>query len=148
MAAYPKPGVTRKATRVWLRSSLSPSSAPATRCEAASSSSYEYARPSETIAVRLTMEVLWSTHGAHRTGPEGPRIRAEGPARGYPSPVRLQRAARRPLLLPQGRHAGMHEGVVRFSGEPADLQAPQGGGAGHQHPRREEQGELRHQTRA
>ncbi|PYR72747.1 MAG: hypothetical protein DMF87_27345 [Acidobacteria bacterium] len=47
----------------------------------------------------------------------------------------------------EGRHAGLHERDVQLPDVPAEVQAKQGGGARRQHPRREEQGEVRKQVR-
>ena len=60
---------------------------------------------------------------------------------------RLRRPAGRSLLLSEGRHAGLHQGIVRVPGQPAEVQEEQGGGARHQRARRREQGEVRRQVR-
>ena len=51
------------------------------------------------------------------------------------------------LLLSEGRHARLHQGVLRVPGQPAEVQEEQGGGARHQRARLREQGEVRRQVR-
>ncbi len=55
---------------------------------------------------------------------------------------RLRGPARRPLLLPEGRHAWLHQGVVRFPGQSAKVQEEQGGSARRQRAQLGQQGKF------
>src|SRR5262245_55708569 len=82
-----------------------------------------------------------------RSRQESAGVRPEGPEGRDPSSVGLRRPARDPVLLPERRHARMHEGDVRLSSAAAEAEADEGRGARHEHPGREEQGEVRQQAR-
>src|SRR5689334_20623517 len=79
------------------------------------------------------------TYGFDRTWQEGPRVHAQRPERRDPQALRVRRAAGDSLLLSERRHARLHAGDVRVPGRAARAEEVEGGGAGRQHPRREEQ---------
>ena len=64
------------------------------------------------------------------------QARQDAPAR------RLRGPAGRPLLLSERRHAGLHQGSVRVSRQPAEVQDQQGRRPRREHPRRSQQGEF------
>ena len=87
------------------------------------------------------------SHEPHRSRKESPRILAARSGRQDALARRLRRPARRPLLLSEGRHARLHQGIVRVPGQPAEVQEEQGRGARHERARLREQGEVRGQVR-
>src|SRR5882762_11252173 len=60
-----------------------------------------------------------------RARPQGPRIFSQGPGRQTPPPQGLRGPPRRSLLLPEGRHAGLHARGLRLSRRPPGLQEEQ-----------------------
>ena len=102
------------------------------------------ASPCEPFVLRpRTENDIVNRHAAHRSREESAGLHPQGSGRQDAPAGRLRRPARRPLLLPERRHAGLHQGSVRVSRQPAEVQDQQGRRPGRQRPRRGQQGEVR-----
>src|SRR5688572_16229285 len=137
-AAYAKLGGTKNATRVWFRSALSPSSAPATRRDASSSWSYVNVPSEAMMAVRdslMATTYYYVLYVFDRSGEESAGVLAQGPEGRDAPAVRLRRPPGHPLLLSEGRYPRLHAGDVRVSSTAPHAQAGQGGRARRQHSR-------------